>query len=162
MFESAKSKNERQKSIMQRVIFEATVKYKPLDDNVRLGPCRDLSVGGLFLKTRVPYDIDQTVTLTFSIPTQNKEIPISCKARVAWTNFSENRLKADYPPGVGLQFLDLSKEDLVALSKFIDKYEDAKKMNVLCAWCGSDLGLRKGPFGKTSHGICNKCLESLN
>ena len=162
MFESQKSKDECKKSTVERVIFETTVKYKPLDEGVRFDRCNDLSIGGLFLKTKFPFDIDQTVTLTFSVPNQNKEISISCVARVAWTNFDVNRPKVNYPSGVGLQFLELSEEELIDLSKFIERYDETKKMDVLCAWCGDSLGVRKGPFGRTSHGICDQCRESLN
>lgn len=147
---------------MERVIFEATVKYKSPVGSVHSDRCRDLSLGGLFLQTECPFDIDQTITLKFSIPAQDKEISISCTARVAWTNLAAKRLKVDYPSGVGLQFLDLSREGATALSKFIDRYDETKKMNVLCAWCGVSLGMRRGPVGKISHGICDQCRVSLN
>lgn len=30
-------------------------------------------------------------------------------------------------------------------------------MRVECGWCGADLGVRQGPAGEVSHGICKPC-----
>ncbi len=147
---------------MERIVFETTVQYEPSREGKLSDLSRDVSEGGLYLKTKYPLDTDETLTLSFSIPKREQEISISCKARVAWTNFDINRLKPDYPSGVGLQFLDLPCEGSTALSTFIDAYNESKKMNVVCAWCGKYLGLRKGPFGTTSHGICSQCREKLD
>ena len=147
---------------MERIIFETTVQYKPLHEILLSGLSSNLSVGGLYLRTKLPLDIDDTLMLSFSLPCKEQEISISCHARVAWTNFDLSRRKLGYVSGVGLQFLDLAHEDLSTLAKFIDAYDEEKRMNVVCAWCGNYLGMRKGPLGTTSHGICNQCRESLN
>ena len=55
----------------------------------------------------------------------------------------------------------ITQAALDSLEKFIDSYEEEKRMNVVCAWCGGSLGQRKGPFGKTSHGVCEQCHKSL-
>ena len=96
------------------------------------------------------------------MPWKGQDLSISCHARVAWTNYDKSRRKPGYVSGVGLQFLDVKHEDLSRLSKFIDAYDEKKKMNVVCAWCGNKIGMRKGPFGTTSHGLCNQCHESLD
>ena len=149
------------KSLVERVIFEANVKCKPSSGTAFTGVCSNLSVGGLYLRTKKHFDVEDPLTLTFTLPCREKEIVISCNARVAWTNFDSNRLKPDYVSGVGVQFLGLSKDDIFTLSRFIVTYDDEKKMNVVCAWCGNFLGMRKGPFGTTSHGVCNQCIENL-
>jgi hypothetical protein len=146
------------KSFMDRVIFEAKIKYKSLPEINHSGLSSNLSVSGLYLRTTLPLDVDDTLSLSFSLP---GDVSISCDARVAWTNFDKNRPKPEYATGVGLQFLNLSSEDSSKLEKFIDTYEEEKKMNVVCAWCGASLGQRKGPFGKTSHGVCEQCREHL-
>lgn len=161
MLAPKKPEKARKKSYMERVAFETIVQYEPLHGGILSDLCSDLSVGGLYLRTKFPFDIHGTVALSFSIPNQEQEISISCKANVAWTNFNTNRRKTDYPCGVGLQFLDLSCQDLATLSRFIDVYDENKKMNVLCAWCGKHLGMRKGPFGTTSHGICSQCYKKF-
>ena len=161
MLTSEKSKKTREKSFMERIIFETNIEYKPVGKSVLSGICSDLSVGGLYLRTKFPFNIDEIIKISFFIQNLESEISILCKARVAWTNIDTNRCKPVYPSGVGLQFIDISSENFSELSKFIDAYDDNKKMNVLCAWCGSYLGRRKGPFGTTSHGICDQCREKL-
>lgn len=162
MLTSEKTENVTNKSFVERVTFEASVEYKPVHEMILSGLSSDLSVGGVYLKTKFPLDIDDTLLLSFSLPCQGQKVPISCNARVAWTNLEMDRRKPNYAPGVGLQFLDLSHEELSTIAKFIEGYDEEKKMNVVCAWCGDYLGLRKGPFGTTSHGICDQCRESLN
>lgn len=159
-FEEIENKNN--KSLEERVVFEVNVQYEPSEATTLSGLSNNLSIGGLYLKTKLPLTIDSKLMLSFSLPYQGQEVAISCLARVAWTNFDMHRLKPDYPSGVGLQFLNLSQEDLSLLSKFIETYDETKRMNVVCAWCGNFLGLRKGPFGKTSHGLCSKCRETLD
>lgn len=162
MLTSGQSGKAGRQSSMERIIFETTVQYAPSRASQHSDLCCDLSEGGLYIRTNYPFDTDETLTLSFSIPKQEQGVSISCNARVAWTNFETNRRKTEYPSGVGVQFLDLSCEDLTALSKFIGAYDENKKMNVVCAWCGSDLGMRNGPFGTTSHGICSRCREKLD
>jgi len=147
---------------MQRVAFETTVQYEPCEESKLSGASNDLSIGGLYLRTKLSLSLDETVSVSFSIPGGKEEIPITCKARVAWTNPPDNRRKLEYPPGVGLQFLDLSQKKVTSLAKFIDAYDEEKKMNVHCAWCGTFLGVRKGPFGTTSHGICDQCRKKID
>ena len=161
MLTSEESKKAHKKSFMERIIFEEYIHYGPTHKYIFRDLCSDLSVGGLYLRTTFPFNIDEIIALSFSIPFKEQEIPFSCNARVAWTNFVTVRRKPAYQPGVGLQFLDLSREDLTTLSKFIDSYDENKKMNVLCAWCGKNLGFRKGPFGTTSHGICSQCRKKV-
>jgi hypothetical protein len=147
------------KSTLERVVIETTVQHEQLCGEPLLGLSSDLSVGGMYLKTKYILDSDETITLSFSIPFNERVIAITCKARVAWTNYEHDKLKLDYPPGVGLEFLDLLNKDFSTLSKFIDSYDEHKKMNMICSWCGKHLGMRKGPYGKTSHGICGQCKE---
>ena len=161
MLTSGQSGKVRKKSFMERIAFEMTVQYEPSRESKHSDLSRDLSEGGLYLNTKYPLDTGETLTLSFSIPEREQEVSISCQARVAWTNFDTNRCKGEYPSGVGLQFLDLSGEDLTALSKFIEAYDESKRMNVVCAWCGGYLGMRNGPLGTTSHGICSRCREKV-
>ena len=155
---SEKNNNAVIKSSLERVIFEARIKYNSSPEIQLSGLSCNLSKGGLYLRTQLSLEADDTLSLSFSLPGQE---PISCDARVAWTNFAKNKRKPDYATGVGLQFLNLDAEDLAKLEKFIDAYDQEKRMNVVCAWCGKFLGLRKGPSGRTSHGVCEQCRDSL-
>ena len=81
----------------------------------------DLSPGGLFLKTDNQFKVDDNLILNFILSDSKKLI--SCKARVAWTNQQRNRIKESLPPGIGVQFVDITPEDLESLDKFIDENE---------------------------------------
>lgn len=151
----------RQKSTLERVLFEATVNYRSAPGKTFSGLCSDLSAGGLYLRTTFPLEKNDLLEVSFSLPNSGRGLVISCKARVAWTNFEAERRKPNYPSGVGLEFLNLSPEEKDRLTAFIETYDEHKKMNVLCAWCGCCLGTRKGPFGVTSHGICEQCRLKL-
>ena len=162
MLTSEKTEKTINKSFVERVIFEQNVEYESSQEAILSGLSSNLSVGGIYLRTKLPLEIDDTLKLSFSLPYQEQEVSISCNARVAWTNSDVKRHKPDYDSGVGLQFLDISHEDRSTLSNFLEAYDEKKKMNVVCAWCGNNLGMRKGPFGTTSHGLCSQCRESLD
>ena len=162
MLTSEKTEKTINKSFMERVIFEQNVEYEPSQEAILFGLSSNLSAGGLYLRTKFPFEIGDTLMLSFSLPYQEQEVSISCNARVAWTNSDIHRHKPDYASGVGLQFLDISHEDWSTLSSFLGAYDEKKRMNDVCAWCGKNLGMRKGPFGTTRHGLCNQCNESLD
>lgn len=153
------SEFEQTKSTLERVLFETDVLCKYPKGETLCNRCCDLSVGGLYLQAKKFLSVGQIILISFSIPLKERELEISSKARVAWTNYEHDKLKAHYPPGVGLEFRELSQEHSSILSEFIYKYDEEKKMNMLCAWCGVHIGMRKGPYGKTSHGICCKCKK---
>jgi hypothetical protein len=46
-------------------------------------------------------------------------MPICCKARVAWVNHPQKLFKQDMPPGMGLQFLDISLSDVDAIREYL-------------------------------------------
>jgi hypothetical protein len=33
-------------------------------------------------------------------------------------------------------------------------------VQVICAWCGKNMGQKPGPDGKVSHGMCPACREN--
>jgi len=148
------------RSAMERVMFEASVEYRSGHEQLS-GSSGDLSIGGIYLKTKLQLRVDDSILISFTLPHHEKGISISCKARVAWTNYDIDRRKPNYASGVGLQFLDISHEKQSIISAFIDNYDESKKMDVVCAWCGNSLYIRKGPYGTTSHGICKQCREKL-
>lgn len=78
----------------------------------------DLSTGGLYLKTDVSLAVGENLRLQFSLPNHDKTL--SCKARVAWINPAERPRKPELPAGVGIQFVDLSLEDLKSLRRFLE------------------------------------------
>src|SRR5512137_984541 len=70
----------------------------------------NISIGGLFLESAKILPVDSLLHVEFMLP--GKSNPISCKAKVAWTNEPNALKKPTFPPGMGLQFLTLSLDDI--------------------------------------------------
>ncbi|MCK4506910.1 MAG: PilZ domain-containing protein [Desulfuromonadales bacterium] len=96
---------------------ELRVYYGPSQKMVLYGFSVDMSSGGLFLKTETRFSIDERVMLSFTLPDVNKTI--NCRAKVAWVNSIEEPSKPELPPGIGLQFLDLSTEYLMSIQSLL-------------------------------------------
>jgi len=77
----------------------------------------NLSTGGVFLKTDNPLPVDTPLSLEFSLPSLDSSV--RCQGRVAWVNAPEKMQKPQLPPGMGIQFLDLSLEYMYAIREFI-------------------------------------------
>ena len=69
----------------------------------------------------------------------------------------KQKIKTEIKLDTNIQIkLDVEAPD--ASSEYLELgYDEVKKMNVTCAWCGDQLGQRKGPHGKTTHGMCDQC-----
>jgi len=101
--------------VCKRLKSEMRVFYGPSPQTVLSDFSVDLSTGGLYLKTNMPLEIDEELMLIFSLPGQEKGA-VSCSARVAWVNQEENPLKPELPSGMGVQFVNLSPEDLASIA----------------------------------------------
>jgi len=77
----------------------------------------NLSTGGLFIETIDYLPVDTTVNIELFLP-QN-ERTIGCKGRVAWVNHPELLANPNLPAGMGLQFIDISLEDMNAVRQYI-------------------------------------------
>ncbi|MGH7407917.1 MAG: PilZ domain-containing protein, partial [Candidatus Methylomirabilales bacterium] len=75
----------------------------------------NLSGGGLFLCTPEPLPVGERLRVRFTLPAG--EIPFEATAQVAW--LSEARLGNPYPPGMGVQFLELPLEARDAIAALI-------------------------------------------
>ena len=78
----------------------------------------DLNTGGLYLNTDFPFEAEESLTLHFTLSGQKNTV--SCKARVAWVNMKDKPRKPQLPPGVGVQFVGLSLEDLKSIQRFLE------------------------------------------
>ncbi len=77
----------------------------------------NMSTGGIFLETGKVLPVNTSLFVEFMLP--NKNSLIACKAKVAWTNEPGNRKSTVLPPGMGLQFINLSLENISAIRNFI-------------------------------------------
>lgn len=79
----------------------------------------NLSTGGVFIETDKILPVDTLLVVKFKLP--DNEPIVTCKARVAWINEPGNLRKYSLPPGMGLQFIDLSLNNLHAIRHHLDK-----------------------------------------
>jgi uncharacterized protein (TIGR02266 family) len=77
----------------------------------------NLSTGGVFLETTNLMEENTPLAAEFVLP--NRNISISCKARVAWVNHPDLIKNQNLPVGMGIQFLDLSEESMNAIRSYI-------------------------------------------
>lgn len=77
----------------------------------------NVSLGGVFVETARPFAAGDPLRTSFVLP--GREQPVSCRSRVAWVNTAERPTTPSLPPGIGLQFLDLSDEDRAAILAFV-------------------------------------------
>ena len=78
----------------------------------------NMSYGGIFIESENVLPPDTTLFVEFRLPVNNRRI--RCKSRVAWTNEPENLKSSDFPAGMGLQFLDLSLDEVHVIRNYID------------------------------------------
>lgn len=78
----------------------------------------NMNNGGVFIETSKILPVDTLLFVQFMLP--NKHRPISCQARVAWANEPNSIRKDSLPPGMGLQFLNLSLEDIHIIRDFLE------------------------------------------
>jgi len=111
----------------QRLKTRLRVKYsvKPPEsyDNYSI----DINTGGLFLATENPLMVDTPMELEFQLPETGSVI--RCKARGAWVNDPKERKKPNLPAGMGLQFLDLSHVDIMAINEFLNRSNSISMFN---------------------------------
>ena len=96
---------------------ELRIYYGPSQKIVLYGFSVDMSSGGLFLKT---------VLLSFTLPDADKVV--NCRAKIAWVNSQDEPKKPELPPGVGLQFLDLSADYLMSIQSLL-KHDGVKSIS---------------------------------
>jgi uncharacterized protein (TIGR02266 family) len=77
----------------------------------------NLSAGGVFIEAEDILPVDTTLEIKFKLP--DNDIIITCNARVAWTNEPGLLKKDSLPPGMGIQFVDLSLNNLQAIRNFL-------------------------------------------
>jgi uncharacterized protein (TIGR02266 family) len=79
----------------------------------------NLSTGGVFIETGIILPVDTRLAVEFILP-QNEET-IRCEGRVAWVNQPEMIVNPNLPIGLGVQFIDISLEDMNAIRQYIKK-----------------------------------------
>jgi uncharacterized protein (TIGR02266 family) len=79
----------------------------------------NMSTGGIFIETEKPLPVDTALHVEFMLPVH--DTPIYCRTKVAWTNEPGEIEAKELPTGMGLQFLDLSLENIHSIRVFIEE-----------------------------------------
>lgn len=77
----------------------------------------NMSAGGIFLETSELLPIDSSLKVEFILPEGGRII--KCSGRVSWINHPESIKNRNLPMGMGVQFIDMSLEDVDSIRHFI-------------------------------------------
>ena len=91
----------------------------PDQDKIMTNYTVDVSTGGVFIEANDILPVDTLLEIKFKLP--DNDTIITCKARVAWINEPGYLKKYSLPPGIGIQFLNLSLENLHAIRDYLSK-----------------------------------------
>ncbi len=111
----------------KRIKTHIHIHYGPYQNHIINGHGLDISTGGLYLKTELPLSVNEHICLIFHLP--NRADPVNCNARVVWTNPVIGRRKPELPPGVGVEFIDLTPEELSSVFHFINSAKQSSANN---------------------------------
>lgn len=95
------------------------------EDKMEKGLILDISEGGAFLSGDVKLKEEALLELKFLIPDTN--ILIKTWAKIVWINNEKNKRKQKYPEGMGVEFLNLSKDHRLAIRNFIEGVQNESK-----------------------------------
>ena len=102
-----------------RAIAKIPAKYGVAPGTLLAGVLTDISVGGVFLQTEDVVSIGSELPLEFKL---RQDLPaIQCKVRVAWINRKENLREDHASPGLGLEFIDIKKLDILSVQAWVTK-----------------------------------------
>ncbi|HOV86412.1 MAG TPA: PilZ domain-containing protein [Syntrophobacteraceae bacterium] len=87
------------------------------EDVVHDGVTLDICPGGIFVITSQKVPPSSQIHLQLWL---GKDSPLSCRGRVTWVNRGQ---VVYYPPGFGVQFLDLPEESRKILDPICDGYD---------------------------------------
>ena len=86
------------------------------------GTLLDISVGGLFLATDELCAPGTELYLEFRL--NPEKAPIACRGRVSWVN-REGSLRDYASVGMGIEFIDIKKLDILSLQAFVRNHPSA-------------------------------------
>ncbi len=93
-------------------LFEVTLKS---GDVSRTLPLEDLSLGGLFVRTSNPPELQTE----FTVFLEGDHVEVEARAQVVRIVTEEEGKRLGCPPGIGLQFEDLARDEELALEKYL-------------------------------------------
>jgi len=102
-----------------RVKVRLAISYGPREREMLSKFTVNVSTGGVFVETEEIPAVDTPLDIIFELP--DVKGGVRSRARVAWLNRPDRIISPLLPTGMGLEFLDLSLEDLEAIFAFVKK-----------------------------------------
>jgi uncharacterized protein (TIGR02266 family) len=102
-----------------RVPARMLVRYDKAGGQILTDYTVNLSTGGVFIETSHTFTMGEELIVSFVLPERVEEL--RCGARVAWVNAPGQPIKPLLPPGIGVQFLDLSGSERAEILAFVKK-----------------------------------------
>ena len=103
--------------------------FTPVHDvhtNTLLGYLGDLTLKGALMVSEKPVEAGRTLTMTIEFhetPDKSPAMHMIISARVAWCKLEEHRTYYN----VGMEFLDMTKQNKQLVEKILEKYEISHK-----------------------------------
>jgi len=108
-----------QRRTEERASAKIRITFKSARDFFR-AYIRNLGAGGLFIKTTQTVPAGTTLNLEFNLP--DSDHLIKAKGKVAWARSKEESDERK-PPGLGIQFVQMSSEDTNLLNTYIKTFK---------------------------------------
>ena len=100
--------------------IKTSAKFGIDQEKMLTGFLSDISVGGVFLETNELFPVDTELFLEFQLY-QDAAFK-KCRGRVAWVN-QKGSLKKDYATtGMGLEFTDINKLDILSIQAWVREH----------------------------------------
>jgi len=97
----------------KRVAFDADVEIQ-MDGRLMSGTAVDLCCNGIYVALQHYPEIGDGLTCSFRL-LESESVMTVARGRVAWVNYGDERIKSAYPPGFGVEFLEIIGEGLPML-----------------------------------------------
>lgn len=102
-----------------RVPVKLAISYGPGEHEMLRKFTVNASTGGVFIETTELHPVNTPLDVVFELP--DIRDGVRCRARVAWRNEQESPASPLLPHGMGLEFLDISLEDMESIFAFVKK-----------------------------------------
>ncbi len=102
----------------ERLPAEVKVDYRTVGSFIT-DYTRNISQGGLFIRTSLPMEVGEKVRLRLTLP--NGEAPFALDGVVKWVSLLRDKDK--HPPGMGIEFTEFTDEVKAQLQSLVDSHE---------------------------------------
>ncbi len=102
-----------ERRVDERAEVEVEVRYRTIQEFMT-AYSRNISGGGLFIRTPEPQPLNQRVLLKFALPGLDHNFEVG--GVVVWFNTSP---RSSFPAGMGIKFLEIAPEDVERISGFV-------------------------------------------